>query len=279
MAFSLSSVLNGHSPYQYHHDLLSSPLVVVAADDHQVLHSSPSALQLVGRGPDEACDLYTFEACFEPAAAAPAASGMLGRCGPGAEAREVQLTTKAGDPLWCIAVHVPLTWCGDRDGLSLVFLVRAGKTPPSRRTAWAAASMPSMLRQVADDFGAAAQTCYLLEAGRSGWLAGGVPSLVLASASPSATAPLTRPLSTWVARVAKAKASQVTRSCHEANNRTKTTKRAPVSNANAPVSNAAAHSLLVLIAAWPLQDIDLLRGFCARINHPCIAPSHLHCPH
>jgi len=23
----------------------------------------------------------------------------------------------------------------------------------------------------------------------------------------------------------------------------------------------------------------LLRGFCARINHPFIAPSHLHCPH
>ena len=33
------------------------------------------------------------------------------------------------------------------------------------------------------------------------------------------------------------------------------------------------------IRFWPLQDIVLLRGFCARINHPCIAPSHLHCPH
>ena len=30
---------------------------------------------------------------------------------------------------------------------------------------------------------------------------------------------------------------------------------------------------------WPLQDMVLLRGFCARINHPFIAPSHLHCPH
>jgi len=30
---------------------------------------------------------------------------------------------------------------------------------------------------------------------------------------------------------------------------------------------------------WPLQDILLLRGFCARINHPSIAPSYLHCPH
>jgi len=31
--------------------------------------------------------------------------------------------------------------------------------------------------------------------------------------------------------------------------------------------------------AWPLQDIVLLRFFCARFNHPFIAPSHLHCPH
>jgi len=30
---------------------------------------------------------------------------------------------------------------------------------------------------------------------------------------------------------------------------------------------------------WPLQDIVLLRGFCARINHPFIATFHLHCPH
>jgi len=30
---------------------------------------------------------------------------------------------------------------------------------------------------------------------------------------------------------------------------------------------------------WPLQDIVLLRGVCARINHPCIAHSHLYCPH
>jgi len=31
--------------------------------------------------------------------------------------------------------------------------------------------------------------------------------------------------------------------------------------------------------AWPLQDIVLLRCFCARFNHPFIAPSHLHYPH
>jgi len=30
---------------------------------------------------------------------------------------------------------------------------------------------------------------------------------------------------------------------------------------------------------WPLQDIVLLRSFCARINHSFIAHSHLHCPH
>jgi len=30
---------------------------------------------------------------------------------------------------------------------------------------------------------------------------------------------------------------------------------------------------------WPLQDIVLLRIFCARINHSFIAHSHLHCPH
>jgi len=34
-----------------------------------------------------------------------------------------------------------------------------------------------------------------------------------------------------------------------------------------------------LLPCSPLQDIGLLRGFCARINHPCVAPSHLHCPH
>jgi len=34
-----------------------------------------------------------------------------------------------------------------------------------------------------------------------------------------------------------------------------------------------------LLAHWPLQDIVLLRGFCARIMHLCIAPFHLHCPH
>jgi len=28
--------------------------------------------------------------------------------------------------------------------------------------------------------------------------------------------------------------------------------------------------------AWILV---LLRGFCARIRHPCIAPDYLHCPH
>jgi len=31
--------------------------------------------------------------------------------------------------------------------------------------------------------------------------------------------------------------------------------------------------------AWPLQDIVLLPAFCARIHHPLIPPSHLHCPH
>jgi len=30
---------------------------------------------------------------------------------------------------------------------------------------------------------------------------------------------------------------------------------------------------------WPLQGIVLLRGCCARIDLPFIAPSHLHCPH
>jgi len=30
---------------------------------------------------------------------------------------------------------------------------------------------------------------------------------------------------------------------------------------------------------WPLQEIVLLRGFCARIHHSIIASSHLHCPH
>jgi len=30
---------------------------------------------------------------------------------------------------------------------------------------------------------------------------------------------------------------------------------------------------------WPLQDIVLLRAFCAQINHPLIGPSHQHCPH
>jgi len=29
---------------------------------------------------------------------------------------------------------------------------------------------------------------------------------------------------------------------------------------------------------WPLQDIRLLRGCCARINHPFTPPAHLHCP-
>jgi len=33
------------------------------------------------------------------------------------------------------------------------------------------------------------------------------------------------------------------------------------------------------VVPWPLQDMVLLRGFCARIHHPFIAPSHLHCPH
>jgi len=33
------------------------------------------------------------------------------------------------------------------------------------------------------------------------------------------------------------------------------------------------------LAVWPLQDIVLLRSFCARINHSFIAHSHLHCPH
>jgi len=28
----------------------------------------------------------------------------------------------------------------------------------------------------------------------------------------------------------------------------------------------------------PLQDIRLLGGSCARINHYCIPPTHLHCP-
>jgi len=31
-------------------------------------------------------------------------------------------------------------------------------------------------------------------------------------------------------------------------------------------------SLNVLPAVWPLQDIRLLRGYCARINHPSIPP-------
>ena len=30
---------------------------------------------------------------------------------------------------------------------------------------------------------------------------------------------------------------------------------------------------------WPLQDIRLLQRFCARSNHPILAPPHLHCPH
>ena len=34
-----------------------------------------------------------------------------------------------------------------------------------------------------------------------------------------------------------------------------------------------------LVGGGPLQDIVLRRGFCARINDPFTAPSHLHCPH
>ena len=29
---------------------------------------------------------------------------------------------------------------------------------------------------------------------------------------------------------------------------------------------------------WPLQDVPLLRGWCARINHPFFPPAHLHRP-
>jgi len=29
---------------------------------------------------------------------------------------------------------------------------------------------------------------------------------------------------------------------------------------------------------WPLQDIRLLRGYCARINHSFTPPAHPHCP-
>jgi len=42
------------------------------------------------------------------------------------------------------------------------------------------------------------------------------------------------------------------------------------------ICTLSAHNL---VAIWPLQDIVLLGGVCARINHPFIAPSHLHCPH
>jgi len=34
-----------------------------------------------------------------------------------------------------------------------------------------------------------------------------------------------------------------------------------------------------LLWGWPLQEIVLLRGFCARINHPFMAPSRLHPPY
>ena len=32
------------------------------------------------------------------------------------------------------------------------------------------------------------------------------------------------------------------------------------------------------VMGWPLQDIRLLRGCCARTNHPFIPHAHLHCP-
>jgi len=43
-------------------------------------------------------------------------------------------------------------------------------------------------------------------------------------------------------------------------------------------SAACSAGFCVEVTLWPLQDIRLLRGYCARINYPFIPPAHLHCP-
>jgi hypothetical protein len=219
MAFALRWTAGGivGSPETAAKELLSAPSVVVAGD-HSMLHASASALKLVGRSTEEMEVLDTFEALFECAAAEPGASCMIGRPGAHAEAREAELRARAGQPTWCIAVHVPLPWCsGDLAGLALILLLRAGTLPPSRRNSWAAASMPSMLRQLAADVDAATRVGLLLEQGPHGWFASGTPSVGLGAASRGAeelgnpAALLTRPLCTWAARVAKAGLEQVVR--------------------------------------------------------------------
>ena len=35
---------------------------------------------------------------------------------------------------------------------------------------------------------------------------------------------------------------------------------------------------LVGVLSWTLHDVRLIRGCCARINHPFISPADLHCP-
>jgi len=46
-----------------------------------------------------------------------------------------------------------------------------------------------------------------------------------------------------------------------------------------PVLTPCRSPTILCLVGWPLQDFVLLLVMCSRINHPCIAPSHLHCPH
>ena len=101
-------------------ELLSAAIVVLEGEDDHVLFASAAALALTGHTREEVFNLYTFSACFEGDSSASSVAETL--AGREAEAVECRLCTKAGQPFYCVLVHVPCAWCADPDDLSVVAL-------------------------------------------------------------------------------------------------------------------------------------------------------------
>ena len=129
-------------------ELLSAAIVVLEGEDDHVLFASAAALALTGHTREDVFNLYTFSACFEGDSSASSVAETL--AGREAEAVECRLCTKAGQPFYCVLVHVPCAWCADPDDLSVVFLFRPGASPPSQRLA-EAHMLPAMLQHYLDE--------------------------------------------------------------------------------------------------------------------------------
>ena len=171
---------SSHTAEAYFSNLLKLPTIMCEGDDHHVVHASEGALLKLGRKRQDIFDLYTFQACFEPADMS-TVSGLL--CENVPRAHECLLRMGCGNALGCILVHVPCVWCQSPPRLSLIFLMRASPKLPSARLP-SPCMVESMLSQCCADVVGATQAIISLDLAKCA--SGRTCKLTLAQASLSA---------------------------------------------------------------------------------------------